>query len=134
MFDSSPMDTPKAPASVEEYIAAAEPDARPILKKIRATIRAEAPDAEEVLSYRMPAFRMNRILVWYAAFRNHIGLYPPVSGDAALQKAVAKYAGPKGNLKFPLDEPIPYDLIKRIVRLKVKQDVARGKTKGGKTK
>jgi len=128
------MATPKAPASVEEYIAAAEPDARPILKKIRATIRAEAPDAEEVLSYRMPAFRMNRILVWYAAFRNHIGFYPPVSGDAVLQKAVAKYAGPKGNLKFPLDEPIPYDLIKRIVRLKVKQDVARGKTKGGKTK
>ncbi|HEY0303342.1 MAG TPA: DUF1801 domain-containing protein [Longimicrobiales bacterium] len=128
------MVTSKAPATVEEYIAAAEPNARPILKKIRATIRAEAPDAEEVLSYRMPAFRMNRILVWYAAFRNHIGFYPPVSGDAALQKAVAKYAGPKGNLKFPLDEPIPYDLIKRIVRLKVKQDVARGKTKGGKTK
>jgi uncharacterized protein YdhG (YjbR/CyaY superfamily) len=126
--------TPKAPASVDDYIAAAAPEARPILKKIRATIRAEAPSAEEVLSYRMPAFRMNRILVWYAAFRNHIGLYPPVSGDAALQKAVAKYAGPKGNLKFPLDQPIPYELIKRIVRLKVKQDTSRGKTKGGKTK
>ena len=122
--------TPAAePRDIDEYIAGAPANVRPILKKIRATIRAEAPDAEETISYRMPAFRMNRVLVYFAAFKNHIGMYPPVSGDANFEKAVAQYAGPKGNLQFPLDQPIPHDLIKRIVRLKVKQDAAIAKNK-----
>ena len=70
----------------------------------------------------MPAFKRHGILVYFAGWKNHIGLYPPVSGDKALEKAVARYAGPKGNLQFPLDEPVPYDLIERIVKLRVKQD------------
>ena len=73
----------------------------------------------------MPAFRLHGILVYFAAFKNHIGLYPPVSGDADLEKALRPYAGPKGNLKFPLDRPIPYDLIKRVVLLRVRQESAR---------
>jgi uncharacterized protein YdhG (YjbR/CyaY superfamily) len=119
------------PRSIDKYIAAAPPDVRPILTRIRKTIRAAAPKAEEIISYRIPAFRQHGILVYFAAFTAHVGLYPPVSGDARLKKALAPYAGPKGNLKFPLDRPIPYHLIARIVRLRVKQDRARA---GDKTK
>jgi uncharacterized protein YdhG (YjbR/CyaY superfamily) len=115
------------PKNIDDYIAAAPAEVRPIIEKIRQTIAAVAPDAEEVISYRMPAFRRNAILVYFAAFKHHIGFYPPVSGDAKLEKDLARYAGPKGNLKFPVDEPIPYALIKRIVQLRVKQDRARGK-------
>ncbi len=116
---------PRPHASVDDYIAASPSAVRPILRKIRRTIRAAAPAAEEIISYRMPAFRQRRILVYFAAFKGHIGLYPPISGDARLEKAVAAYAGPKGNLKFPLDRPIPYALIKRIVRLRVRQERSR---------
>lgn len=114
-----------APASIDEYIAASPSKVRPTLKEIRRTIRAAAPGAEELISYRMPAFRMHGILVYFAAFRNHVGLYPPVRGDARLEKALEPYAGPKGNLKFPLDRPIPYALIRRIVRLRVRQNLSR---------
>ena len=114
-----------APSTIDEYIAASTPEVRQILREIRQVIRTAAPEAKELISYRMPAFRMRGILVYFAAFKNHIGVYPPVSGDARLEKTLAPYAGPKGNLKFPLDRPIPYDLIRKIVRLKVKQDLAR---------
>ncbi len=115
------MTAKKTPAAtIDSYIAAARPAVRPILRKLRRTIRAAAPDAEELISYRMPAFRMKRILVYFAAFEHHIGLYPPVKGDKALERAAKRWMGPKGNLQFPLDEPIPYDLVKRIVRQRVK--------------
>jgi uncharacterized protein YdhG (YjbR/CyaY superfamily) len=117
------------PKSIDEYIAAAPPEAQPILTRIRKTVRAAAPEAEELISYRMPAFRLQRILVYFAAFKAHIGFFPPVSGDASLVKALSPYAGPKGNLKFPLDQPMPYALIKRIVLLKVKQDRTRAQAK-----
>ena len=122
-----------APASIDEYIAASPSAVRPILKGIRRTISTAAPGAEELISYRMPAFRLHGILVYFAAFKNHIGLYPPVSGDARLEKALEPYAGPKGNLKFPLDRPIPYALIKRIVLLRVRLNLSRvhaSETKG----
>ena len=93
-----------------------------ILEQVRETIRHAAPDAKEVISYQMPAFKQHGILVYFAAWQKHIGLYPPISGDKALEKAVARYAGPKGNLQFPLDEPMPLVLIERIVKLRVKQD------------
>jgi uncharacterized protein YdhG (YjbR/CyaY superfamily) len=121
-----------APQSIDDYIAGSPLAAQPILARIRRTIRAAAPGAQEVISYRMPAFKLHGILLYFAAFKAHIGLYPPVSGDAALERALAKYAGPKGNLKFPYDEPIPYALITRIVRLRVKQDRVRAATKGKK--
>ena len=117
------------PGTIDEYIAMSAPEVREVLETIRRTIRAAAPEAEEVISYRMPAFRQGGILVYFAAFQKHIGLYPPISGDASLLKAVAPYAGEKGNLRFPLDRPIPYDLIERIVRLRLKQNQAKGAAK-----
>ena len=111
---------PKA-ATIDEYIAWAHPEVQPILQQIRETIHRIAPAAEEVISYAMPAFRQSGILVYFAAFKNHIGFYPPVKGDAALMKAIAPYAGPAGNLQFPLNQPIPYNLIERIVKLRVEQ-------------
>jgi uncharacterized protein YdhG (YjbR/CyaY superfamily) len=96
---------------------------------VRETVRQCAPDAAEVISYQMPAFRQDGILVYFAAWKQHIGLYPPISGDKTLEKAVARYAGPKGNLQFPLDEPIPYGLIGRIVKLRVKQNTEKAAAK-----
>jgi uncharacterized protein YdhG (YjbR/CyaY superfamily) len=106
------------PKTIDEYIALFPPHVQEILQKIRLTVRGVAPDAEEIISYRMPAFRRKGILIYFAAFKNHIGLYPPIKGDPALLKAVAPYAGEKGNLRFPLDEPIPYKLIERIVKFR----------------
>jgi uncharacterized protein YdhG (YjbR/CyaY superfamily) len=107
---------------IGSYISQFPADVQAVLKKVRETIRNAAQDATEVISYKMPAFKQHGILVYFAAWKTHIGLYPPISGDEALEKAVARYAGPKGNLQFPLDEPIPYKLIERIVKLRVKQD------------
>jgi uncharacterized protein YdhG (YjbR/CyaY superfamily) len=112
------------PTNVDDYIASFPPDVQTILEKIRLTILTAAPAAEETISYRMPTFRLNGVLVHFAAFKKHIGFFPPIRGDAAIEKAVAPYAGPKGNLQFPLDQPIPYRLIERIVKLKVKQNAA----------
>jgi uncharacterized protein YdhG (YjbR/CyaY superfamily) len=113
------------PASIDEYIAAHPPAVRTILRKIRRTVSDAVPNAEEAISYRMPAFTLGGVLVYFAAFKNHIGLYPPVRGDAALARAAARYTGPKGNLSFPLDEPIPYGLIARIVRFRAKRNRAK---------
>lgn len=117
------------PESIDQYIAARPPQARAILRKLRSTIQRAAPEAEETISYRIPAFRMHGILIFFAAFKNHIGVFPPIRGDAKLEAAVAKYAGPKGNLKFPLDAPIPYALIARIARFRVKQNLAKARGK-----
>jgi uncharacterized protein YdhG (YjbR/CyaY superfamily) len=122
------------PKDIDSYISDFPADVQAILEKVRTTIRDAAPEAEETISYMMPAFRQHGILVYFAAWDKHIGLYPPVSGDKALEKAIAPYAGPKGNLQFPLDEPIPYDLIERIVKLRVKQDTAKAAAKGKKRK
>ena len=119
------------PTNFDAYIAMQPRNVQAILKRIRATIRRAAPAAEEIISYRMPAFRQEGVLVYFAAFRRHIGMYPPVRDDARLQRALAPYAGEKGNLKFPLDQPMPYALIERIVKLRLKQNAAkRGARKG----
>ena len=123
-----------APETIDEYIAASPPEVRAILERIRSTIRAAAPGAEEVISYRMPAFKLHGVLVYFAAFRHHIGLYPPVSGDTELEAAIAPYAGEKGNLRFPLAQPIPFGLIERIVKLRVKQNLAKAAARGKKGK
>ena len=120
------------PAGVTQYIATFPPKVRTILRKIRQTVRGAAPDADEMISYRMPAYKLDGVLVYFAAFKNHIGLFPPVKGDASLERAVARYAGPKGNLQFQLDEPIPYDLIKRIVKFKAKRNREKAEAKRSK--
>jgi len=110
------------PRNIDEYIATFSPEVQAILEKIRLTIKSAALGAQETISYKIPAFKMNGILVYFAAFKNHIGLYPPVRGDASLAKAISIYKGEKGNLQFPLDRPIPYGLIEKIVKLRVKQN------------
>lgn len=117
--------------AVSAYIAAFAPDVRAVLERIRRTARAAAPSAQELVSYRMPALRQGGILIYFAAFKSHIGVFPPVSGDAELEKDLAPYAGPKGNLRFPLDRPIPYGLIARIVRLRVEQNAVRAAARKG---
>lgn len=112
------------PTTVDEYIATFPPEVQAVLSRIRAVVRSAAPDGVETISYRMPAVTFHGVLVYYAAFKAHIGLYPPVTGDAALQAAAAPFAGAKGNLRFPLDQPIPYDLIERIVRHRVVHNLA----------
>src|SRR4051794_32319434 len=109
-----------ADSSIDTYIALAAPAAKPVLKKIRGIVREEVPGAEERISYRMPAFFDGGVVVYFAAFRDHVGMFPPVSGDAALEKALVKFRGGKGTLRFPLDEPIPYPLIRRVVRARLK--------------
>ena len=120
------------PKSIDQYIAGFPPEVRAILERIRRTIRSAAPEAQETISYGIPAFTQNGTLVYYAAFKKHIGFYPPVSGDASLENAISPYAGEKGNLRFPLDQPIPYGLIERIVRLRVKQNLAKASAKSTK--
>ncbi len=113
------MRTPTNPGTVDAYIAGFAVDVQAILKSVRQTIREAAPQAEETISYRMPAYKLNGMLVYFAAFKKHIGLFPPVRGDADLMREVQPYAGEKGNLRFPLDQPIPYELIRRIVKVRV---------------
>jgi uncharacterized protein YdhG (YjbR/CyaY superfamily) len=120
-----------APRNINEYITAFSPEVQSILEKIRSTIRKAAPEAEEKISYQMPTFALMGNLIHFAAFKKHIGLYPPVKGDAKLQADISPYKGEKGNLKFPLDQPIPYALIGRIVKFRVKEQLERAKSKKG---
>ena len=122
------------PTDIGGYISQFPAEVQAVLRDVRAAIRRAAPEAEETISYQMPAFKQHGILVYFAAWEKHIGLYPPITGDKSLEKAIARYAGPKGNLQFPLDEPIPYELIERIVKLRVKQDVAKAAAKRKKRK
>jgi uncharacterized protein YdhG (YjbR/CyaY superfamily) len=116
------------PENIDEYISTRTPSVRKILERIRRVIRKAAPGAQETISYGIPAFRLDGILLYFAAFKNHVGLYPPIRGDARLQRAMAPYAGEKGNLRFRLDEPIPYALIERIAKLRARQNRAKANT------
>jgi len=126
--------TRATPTTIDEYISGFSPDVRAILRKIRRVVQKAAPDAEECISYQIPAFRLNGILVYFAAFKRHIGFYPPIRGDAELERAVSAYAGPKGNLQFPLDQPIPYHLIGRITKLRAEQNVTKAANTSRKTR
>jgi uncharacterized protein YdhG (YjbR/CyaY superfamily) len=120
------------PKNIDEYIASFPPEVRDILEKIRLTIRNAAPRAQETISYNMPTFTLNGALVHFAAFKKHIGFYPPVRGDARVEKAASIYAGEKSNLRFPLDQPIPYGLIKRLVKLRVKRNLLKARAPSAK--
>ena len=115
--------------SIDEYIATFPVETQKILKKIRATIKTAAPDAEEKISYQMPTFDLKGNLVHFAAFKNHIGFYPTPSGIEKFKKELAVYEGAKGSVQFPLDKPIPYDLISKIVMFRVKENLAKAKKK-----
>lgn len=120
-----------APKSIDEYIVGFSPTIQAILQKVRETVHQAAPGAEEKISYRMPSFTLDGSLVYFAAFKKHIGFYPPVRGDAKMMKEVSIYAGEKGNLRFPLDKPIPYSLIRKIVKARVKENRERVNMKSG---
>jgi uncharacterized protein YdhG (YjbR/CyaY superfamily) len=115
---------------VDAYMARFPKPVQTRLRQVRRVIRAAAPKATELISYRIPAYRQHGMLVYFAAFKAHIGLFPPVRDNEALRKSAAKYAGPKGNLRFPHDEALPLALISRIVRHKVKQDLAKAAASG----
>jgi uncharacterized protein YdhG (YjbR/CyaY superfamily) len=99
---------------IDDYIASVPPESRLILEEIRKLIRTLIPEAEEAIGYQMPAFRLGRLFIYFAAFKNHIGIYPPVKGDRTLANALLPYRGDKGNLKFPLSQPMPYEIIGRV--------------------
>ena len=116
------------PATIDEYIATFPPDVQAILQKIRATVAKAVPKATERISYRIPAFALDGDVVYFAAFKKHIGVYPPVR-DPKLKREIARYAGPKGNLRFPLTERIPYALIGRVAKARAKENAARAAAK-----
>ena len=121
--------------SVEEYFAALPPHSRTLLQEVRSAIWAAAPQAEELISYNIPAFRLEGLLVWYAAFKSHVGLYPRVSAMEAFDKELAAYKKAKGSVQFPLDQPMPLELIAKIVKYRVKEnkeDALRKQKKTGK--
>jgi uncharacterized protein YdhG (YjbR/CyaY superfamily) len=112
--------------SIDEYIATFPKDVQKILKQVRATIKAAAPDAEETISYQMPTFTLNgKYLIYFAGWKNHISIYPIPSGSEAFNKEVSKYVEGKGTLKFPIDKPLPLKLITKIVKLKVAENLKR---------
>lgn len=117
-----------AHATVDEYIESFSPDIQNVLRAVRATVRGAAPQAEERISYRMPALFQNGAVVYYGAFKSHLGLFPPVEDPALLAK-LARYAGPKGNLHFPYSEPMPHQLIAAVVLARVRSNAAKAAAK-----
>lgn len=113
-----------APGSVDEYVAGFAPAVREVLERVRAVVRHAAPDAREAIRYGMPAYLLEGSLVYFGAFKKHVGFFCTTTGGGALADELAPYAGPKGSLKFPLGKPVPYDLIERIVRVRVEENLA----------
>ena len=121
-----------AAKNINEYIAGYPDDVQKILQKIRTTIRKAAPDAKEAISYQIPTFTLKGNLVHFAAFKKHIGFYPTSGAIAKFQRELSAYEGAKGTARFPLDKPIPFSLISKIVKFRVKENLARAKAKGKK--
>jgi uncharacterized protein YdhG (YjbR/CyaY superfamily) len=116
---------PKAPKNIDEYIAGFPQDIQEILENIRETIKKAVPDAAETISYQMPTFTLKGNLVHFAAFKNHIGFYPTPTGTEKFRKELSVYKGAKGSVRFPLDNPIPYALISKVVKFRVKENLAK---------
>lgn len=115
--------------TIDEYIAGFPDPIQRILEKIRQTIRKAAPRAKETISYQMPAFVLHRNLVYFAAFKNHIGFFPTSSATTKFKKELSSYEGGKGSVRFPLDQPIPYGLISKIVKFRAKEELERAASK-----
>lgn len=120
--------------SIEEYIAGFPNEVQEILQKIRMTIKKAVPEAEETISYNMPTFNLRgQYLIYFAAYKKHIGLYPVPTGDKKFNEELSTYRAGKGTLQFPLDQPIPYNLISKIVKVRAKEVSAKAAAKGKKT-
>jgi uncharacterized protein YdhG (YjbR/CyaY superfamily) len=109
--------------SIDEYVATFPKNVQIILEELRQAIKEAAPQAEETISYQMPAFKLKGNLVWFAAFKNHIGFYPTSSAIEAFKEKLSSYQRSKGTVQFPVNEPIPFDLIKEMVRFRVKENL-----------
>lgn len=114
---------------IDEYIAGFPKDVQKVLNKIRSTIKKAAPKAEEAISYQIPTFKLNGNLIHFAAYKNHIGLYPAPRAVEEFKKELERYGSSKATIRFPLDEPVPHDLIKRIVEFRVKENSAKAPNK-----
>lgn len=110
---------------VDEYVAAQPKSIQPILNKLRSTIKSAAPQAEEVISYQMPAYRYKGMLVYFAAWPQHVGFYPTPSGIEAFKKELSAYEGSKGTIRFPLDKTLPFSLITKIVKFRARENEAK---------
>lgn len=120
--------------NVDEYIAGFPAGTQRLLVQLRASVRKAAPDAEETISYRMPAYKYHGILLYFAAYRNHIGFYPMPSAIEAFKKELSGYKGAKGSVQFPLDKPLPLQLISRIVAFRMKRNLEKEAEKTKKEK
>ena len=118
-----------SPQTIEEYIAGFPPEIQAILQQIRSIIRETVPNIEEAMAYQMPTFRLHGNLVHFAAFKNHIGFYPTPSGVEAFPDELTQYQHAKGSIRFPLDQPIPYDLIRKIVKFRAKENMGKAHEK-----
>lgn len=116
-----------SPASIDEYIAAFPPAIQEILQRIRQVIREEAPQAQETIRYQMPTFRLNGNLVHFAGYAHHVGFYPGSEAIEVFREEIKGYKTSRGTIQFPLDKPIPYDLIKKITEFRVKQSLQKKK-------
>jgi uncharacterized protein YdhG (YjbR/CyaY superfamily) len=121
-----------APENIDEYIAGFPNDIQKILQKIRMTIKKAAPEAQETIKYLMPTFTLKGNLVHFAAFKNHIGFYPAPMGIEEFKEELSTYASGKGSVQFPLDQPIPFDLISKIVRFRVAKNLEKAAAKAKK--
>src|SRR5512139_1272051 len=124
--------TQAAPQTIDEYIAGFPTDVQDVLQKIRKTIHEAAPEATEKISYQMPTFYLKGNLVHFAAFKEHIGFYPVPTGIEKFKKELSVYKQGKGSVQFPLDQPMPYELITKIVKFRVKENLAAAAGKEGK--
>ena len=120
--------------TIDEYISMFPDDVRTILNQVRQTIREAAPEAQETINYQMPTFTLNGNLVHFAGFKNHIGFYPTPTGIEAFKDELSAYQGAKGSVQFPLDQPMPLSLIRRIVEYRVKENSERKPGKKTSTK
>ena len=115
----------KAFETIDEYISTFPKEVQVVLEELKQAIRESAPEAEEAIRYQIPTFRLYGNLVHFAAYKNHIGFYPTSSGVTAFKKELSQYEVSKGTIRFPLDKPIPLDLVKRIVEFRVKENLAK---------
>src|SRR5689334_5299484 len=111
--------------TIDEYISMFPDNVQKILKQVRQTIREAAPQAQETINYQMPTFTLNGNLVHFAAFKNHVGFYPTPTGIEAFKEELSVYKGAKGSVQFPIDQPLPWSLIRRIVEYRVKENSER---------
>jgi uncharacterized protein YdhG (YjbR/CyaY superfamily) len=120
--------------SIDEYIATFPVDKQALLETVRATIKAAAPEAVELISYQMPAFAQKGVLVYFAALKNHIGFYPTGSGIAAFKNEISGYEHSKGAVRFPITQPLPLDLISKIVQFRINENLNKAAEKARKKK